>query len=141
MEEPFLMIYNLLLFCYCDVRIFQLRLKLPDVVPRSHVYSNCTIMRKVHRISILCAFRFINNFSSRNWTCRGGRVVKAFDSKSNGLCPHRFESCPRRLIFFSNFPKFFPNIETINDIFFRVRRYFRMEMLVLLYLLFQEYLK
>ena len=29
---------------------------------------------------------------------RGGRVVKAFDSKSNGLYPHRFESCPRRLV-------------------------------------------
>ena len=31
--------------------------------------------------------------------CRGGRVVKAFDSKSNGLYPHRFESCPRRKFF------------------------------------------
>ena len=29
---------------------------------------------------------------------RGGRVVKAFDSKSNGVSPHRFESCPRRNI-------------------------------------------
>lgn len=27
-------------------------------------------------------------------------MVKAFDSKSNGLCPHRFESCPRRENFF-----------------------------------------
>ena len=26
-----------------------------------------------------------------------GRVVKAFDSKSNGLCPRRFESCQTRL--------------------------------------------
>ena len=30
---------------------------------------------------------------------RGGRVVKAFDSKSNGVSPHRFESCPRRNFF------------------------------------------
>ena len=29
---------------------------------------------------------------------RGGRVVKAFDSKSNGVSQHRFESCPRRNI-------------------------------------------
>ena len=26
----------------------------------------------------------------------GGRVVKAIDSKSIGLCPHSFESCPLR---------------------------------------------
>lgn len=27
------------------------------------------------------------------------RVVKEFDSKSNGLCPHRFESCSQRVFF------------------------------------------
>ena len=26
-------------------------------------------------------------------------MVKAFDSKSNGIFPHRFESCPRRMNF------------------------------------------
>ena len=30
----------------------------------------------------------------------GGRVVKASDSKSDGLCPHRFESCPMRIILY-----------------------------------------
>ena len=29
---------------------------------------------------------------------RGGRVVKALDSKSNGVSPRRFESCPRRYV-------------------------------------------
>ena len=35
--------------------------------------------------------------------CRDGRVVKALDSKSNGIFPHRFESCSRRkhFVFFS----------------------------------------
>ena len=28
-----------------------------------------------------------------------GRVVKAFDSKSNGVSPHRFESCRLRIFF------------------------------------------
>ena len=32
--------------------------------------------------------------------CTDGRVVKALDSKSNGLCPRRFESCSVRLFFF-----------------------------------------
>ena len=32
-------------------------------------------------------------------TSRDGRVVKALDSKSNGIFPHRFESCSRRIIF------------------------------------------
>ena len=27
-------------------------------------------------------------------------MVKAFDSKSNGIFPHRFESCPRRILNF-----------------------------------------
>ncbi len=31
---------------------------------------------------------------------RGVRVVKEIDSKSIGLCPHRFESCPRRTFCF-----------------------------------------
>ena len=31
------------------------------------------------------------------------RVVKEFDSKSNGLCPHRFESCSQRNFFFYKF--------------------------------------
>ena len=30
---------------------------------------------------------------------RDGRVVKALDSKSNGIFPHRFESCSRRNLF------------------------------------------
>ena len=34
-----------------------------------------------------------------------GRVVKALDSKSNGLCPRRFESCSVRIFsqLFGNF--------------------------------------
>ena len=32
--------------------------------------------------------------------CTDGRVVKALDSKSNGLCPRRFESCSVRFFFF-----------------------------------------
>ena len=36
---------------------------------------------------------------------RDGRVVKALDSKSNGIFPHRFESCSWREIFLtSNMP-------------------------------------
>ena len=36
-----------------------------------------------------------------------GRVVKALDSKSNGLCPRRFESCLVRFFFFFFFFSFF----------------------------------
>ena len=35
---------------------------------------------------------------NRDICCRG-RVVKAMDSKSIGLCPHRFESCRQRVLF------------------------------------------
>ena len=34
-------------------------------------------------------------------TCCGVRVVKEMDSKSIGLCPHRFESCPQRQYFYA----------------------------------------
>ena len=33
--------------------------------------------------------------------CCDGRVVKALDSKSNGIFPRRFESCSQRQFFFS----------------------------------------
>ena len=35
----------------------------------------------------------------RKRQCCRGRVVKAMDSKSIGLCPHRFESCRQRVAF------------------------------------------
>ena len=35
-------------------------------------------------------------------SCRDGRVVKALDSKSNGIFPHRFESCSWREIFLTS---------------------------------------
>ena len=38
----------------------------------------------------------ISEFSTSS--CRG-RVVKALDSKSNGVSPHRFESCRQRILF------------------------------------------
>ena len=34
---------------------------------------------------------------TRNTACSDVRVVKEFDSKSNGLCPRRFESCSVRI--------------------------------------------
>ena len=37
----------------------------------------------------------IHSLADRAGVC--GRVVKAFDSKSNGLCPRRFESCQTRM--------------------------------------------
>lgn len=43
--------------------------------------------------------RVINSIYHAQLQGRGGRVVKAFDSKSNGIFPHRFESCPRRYVF------------------------------------------
>ena len=52
------------------------------------------LLQKFH--FLLLIFNFVLSFvrSSR------GRVVKAFDSKSNGLCPRRFESCRLRNLFF-----------------------------------------
>ena len=48
---------------------------------------------------------FVTQIDSREETagCGDVRVVKEFDSKSNGLCPHRFESCsPRVTSFWKN---------------------------------------
>ena len=45
--------------------------------------------------------------------CSRGRVVKAMDSKSIGVSPHRFESCRLRNIFFLDFSSFLCS-ETVN---------------------------
>ena len=53
-----------------------------------------------HRIAVYASnYNLFNRNSVQKCTGRGGRVVKAFDSKSNGVSPHRFESCPRRNVF------------------------------------------
>ena len=55
----------------------------------------------VLRFKYLCGFSRNASTNSRTimhnclYCCRG-RVVKAMDSKSIGLCPHRFESCRQR---------------------------------------------
>ena len=52
-------------------------------------------------------------------TSRDGRVVKALDSKSNGIFPHRFESCSRRklLQFSSGKEKINEKINIFHDVF------------------------
>ncbi|VDK78194.1 unnamed protein product [Litomosoides sigmodontis] len=51
-------------------------------------------------ISLSLLKQSISSLSIEVWmsraVCSGVRVVKEFDSKSNGLCPRRFESCPLR---------------------------------------------
>ena len=43
-----------------------------------------------------CNHRAVLPSENGRWHCSRGRVVKAMDSKSIGLCPHRFESCRLR---------------------------------------------
>ena len=52
------------------------------------------------------------------WGC-DGRVVKASDSKSDGIFPHRFEPCSQRviLIAFSSHIAFFLNCLVIFAVF------------------------
>ena len=54
-------------------------------------------------------------------TSSDGRVVKAIDSKSIGLCPRRFESCSLRKIFCLNYLNFcaFHSRNLIPEIFLR----------------------
>ena len=61
------------------------------------LYDQTLILQKLY--FLLLIFNFVHEHvrSSR------GRVVKAFDSKSNGLCPRRFESCRLRNLFFFPF--------------------------------------
>ena len=42
---------------------------------------------------------FMRSLAPELCPCSGGRVVKASDSKSDGVSPRRFESCPLRRIF------------------------------------------
>ena len=52
-------------------------------------------------VDIACTFvaSMVSNLASRVFKGWRGRVVKAMDLKSIGLCPHRFEPCRQRRIF------------------------------------------
>ena len=54
-------------------------------------------MQHIHWLSFFQ--RTVWYFARWNFSCSLGRVVKATDSKSVGLCPRRFESCRLRDIF------------------------------------------
>ena len=52
--------------------------------------------------------------------CRcDGRVVKALDSKSNGVSPRRFESCSQRQHFSPSFNSFYPDLRRIAALYLR----------------------
>ena len=51
----------------------------------------------------------INYFAADIYPSSCGRVVKALDLKSNGLCPRRFEPCQLRTVLSSFQPKFAQN--------------------------------
>ena len=54
----------------------------------------------IYRGLALCLRTCLLIWQEARVCCTDGRVVKALDSKSNGLCPRRFESCSVRLFFF-----------------------------------------
>jgi hypothetical protein len=68
-------------------------------------------IRKVAQCRYVCIYR----------TSSRGRVVKALDSKSNGLCPRRFESCRLRNVLFKDLRR------TIIFIYGKLRAHYRGE--------------
>ena len=69
------------------------------------LFRNISFLRSLHKTTNKSLFKgnyipkiiVFNKYYYTNSVlrlCHGGRVVKALDSKSNGIFPHRFESCP-----------------------------------------------
>ena len=70
----------------------------PGIEPGSQEWESCMIPLHQRR-NLRCQ----DNVSQLYIWCSRGRVVKAFDSKSNGVSPRRFESCRLRNSFFFSF--------------------------------------